>query len=154
MIAGSQRPSFIDRGLSSQLIADLRRLNPWWEYAPMPPQPRMRRHLVGQIRRRLEAGLAPIIVARGPRQVGKTTAQYQIISDLLDEGVPPTSILRVQFDELDSLRRLGEPILRISDWFEREVTMARFNALAAKGQQAYLFFDEVQNLDGWSAQRN
>ena len=152
MIAGNQRSLFIDRGLSPELVADLRLLNPWWEDAPMPPQPKMRRHLVGQTRRRLEAGLAPIVVVRGPRQVGKTTAQYQIIADLLDEGVPPTSILRVQFDELESLRRLGEPILRISDWFEREIAPARFNALAQEGQQAYLFFDEVQNLDGWSAQ--
>ena len=48
----------------------------------------------GQVRRRLEAGLAPIVALRGPRQVGTTTAQYQIISDLLDEGVPPTSILK------------------------------------------------------------
>ena len=118
----------------------------------MPPQPKMRRHLVAQIRSRLEAGLAPVIVVRGPRQVGKTTAQYQIISDLLREGVPPTNILRVQFDELDSLRRLSEPIIRISDWFERHITTERFNALAQNGKKAYLFFDEVQNLDGWSAQ--
>ena len=152
MIASNQRSLFIDWGLSPQLIADLRRLNPWWEQAAMPPQPRMRRHLVEQTRRRLEARLAPIVVVRGPRQVGKTTAQYQMISDLLDEGVPPTSILRVQFDELDSLTRLAEPILRISDWFEREVATARFNELAREGRQAYLFFDEVQNLRGWSAQ--
>ncbi len=84
--------------------------------------------------------------------MGKTTAQYQIISDLLREGAPPTSILRVQFDELESLRRLSEPILRISDWFERQITADRFNAMAQNGQKAYLFFDEVQNLEGWSAQ--
>ena len=152
MIASSQSSLFIDGGLSPALIADLRRLNPWWENAPMPPQPKMRRHLVPQIRRRLETGIAPVVVVRGPRQVGKTTAQYQIISDLLEEGVPPTNILRVQFDELYSLRNLKEPIIRISDWFERQITAARFNALAHEGQQAYLFFDEVQNLDGWSAQ--
>ena len=152
MIAEDKRDLFIDGGLSPQLVDDLRRLNPWWEDDPMPPQPSMRRHLVGQIRRRLELGLAPIVVVRGPRQVGKTTAQYQIISDLLDEGVPPTSILRVQFDELDSLRGLREPILRISDWFERQITSGHFNDLARRGQAAYLFFDEVQNLDGWSSQ--
>ena len=81
----------------------------------MPPQPRMRRHLVAQIRRLLEAEIAPIVVVRGPRQVGKTTAQFQIIADLLDEGVPPTNILRVQFDELASLRGIEAPILSISN---------------------------------------
>ena len=90
----------------------------------MPPQPRTRRHLVSQIRRRLDAEIAPIVVVRGPRQVG------MIIADLLAEGVPATSILRVQFDELESLRRTKEPIIAISDWFERQVTSDRFNELA------------------------
>ena len=118
----------------------------------MPPQPRTRRHLVQQIRSRLEAETAPIVMVRGPRQVGKTTTQLQIIEDLLEEGVPPTSILRVQFDELASLHGIGQPILLISDWFERTMTENRFNALARDGRKAYLFFDEVQNLNAWDAQ--
>ena len=151
-MASRQRSVFIAGDLPPALAADLRRLNPWWENAPLPPQPPLRRHLVTQVRRRLEAEIAPIVVVRGPRQVGKTTAQLQIIADLLDEGVPPTSILRVQFDELESLRGLPEPIVSISDWFERQIAPERFNALAQRGQKAYLFFDEVQNLNGWSAQ--
>ena len=152
LIMSSQDSFFADSWLSPQLVADLRRFNPWWEGAPMPLQPQTRRHLVAQIRRRLDAEIAPIIVVRGPRQVGKTTAQFQIIADLLDEGVSPTSILRVQFDELESLQRMADPILRISDWFERKITGAHFNALARDGQKAHLFFHEVQNLDGWPAQ--
>ncbi|MDE2725054.1 MAG: AAA family ATPase, partial [Gemmatimonadota bacterium] len=148
----SQDSLFADSGLPPQLVADLRDLNPWWEGDPMPLQPQTRRHLVAQMRRRLDAEIAPIIVVRGPRQVGKTTAQFQIIADLLDEGVPPTSILRVQFEELASLQRIEDPILAISRWFERKITGARFNALARDGQKAYLFFDEIQNLDGWDAQ--
>ena len=148
----SQDAFFVDSWLSPQLVADLRRFNPWWEGAPMPLQPQTRRHLVAQIRRRLDAEIAPIIVVRGPRQVGKTTAQFQIIADLLDEGVPPTSILRVQFDELASLKKIGDPVIAISRWFERKITGAHFNALARDGQKAYLFFHEVQNLDGWHAQ--
>ena len=139
-------------GLNRQLVNDLHRMNPWWEDTPMPVQPAMRRHLVQQIRRRLEAGIAPIVVVRGPRQVGKTTAQFQIIADLLDEGVPPNNILRVQFDELESLRGVAEPIITLSDWFERNVASDRFNTLARQDQTAYLFFDEVQNLDNWSSQ--
>ncbi|MDE0070995.1 MAG: ATP-binding protein [Caldilineaceae bacterium] len=147
-----QASFFIDDGLSMRLAADLRRLNPWWEGSPMLPQPRTRRHLVSQIRRRLEAEIAPIVIVRGPRQVGKTTAQFQIIADLLEEGVSPTSILRVQFDELESLKGIREPIIAISDWFERHIASDRFNALAQEGCKAYLFFDEVQNLDGWDSQ--
>jgi len=75
-----------------------------------------------------------------------------MIQDLLDEGVPPTSILRVQFDDLESLKKTPEPSLAISAWFERQITGARFNRLTSVSGKAYLFFDEVQNLAGWEAQ--
>lgn len=148
----SQPTIFADSGLPNALVDNLRRFNPWWEGEAMPVQPPTQRHLVGQIRRRLNAHVAPIVVVRGPRQIGKTTAQFQIIQDLLQEGVDPRRILRVQFDDLGTLKRLPEPILRISDWFERRIAPARFNTLAQAGSPAYLFFDELQNLDRWDAQ--
>ena len=142
----------VDYALPPRLAADLLRQNPWWVSEPAPPLPRMRRHLVSQIRQRLETAIAPVVMVRGPRQVGKTTAQLQIIADLLAEGAPATSILRVQFDDLASLRGVEEPILSICDWFERRIAPDLFNALAHEDSKAYLFFDEVQNLDGWEAQ--
>ena len=149
----SDQPSFfVDSGLPPALVDNLRRLNPWWEDEAMPVQPATRRHLVGQIRRRLDSGIAPVVGVRGPRQIGKTTAQFQIIQDLLDEGVDARRILRVQFDDLQSLDKLPEPILRISDWFERRITPKRFNSLAHGGEPAYLFFDEIQNLKRWDVQ--
>lgn len=143
---------FADYELPPELVRALRRLNPWWEGHPMPPQPRTRRHLVAQIRRRLDAEIASIVAVRGPRQVGKTTAQFQIIADLLKEGVPPTSILRVPFDELPALKNTQQPILDVADWFERHIIKKHFNTLARDGQKAHLFFDEVQNLDAWVPQ--
>ena len=119
---------------------------------PLPGFPPTRRHLAARVRRRLDADIAPIVTVRGPRQVGKTTIQLQLIADLLDEGVPPTSILRVQFDELASTDRLIDPILRIAYWFEENIATDRFNALDWQGRKAWLFLDEVQNLDNWSAQ--
>ena len=118
----------------------------------MPPQPRTRRHLVAQIRRRLDAEIASIVAVRGPRQVGKTTAQFQIIVDLLEEGILPTSILWVPFDELKSWDGISSLIFRICDWFEVEVAKNRFNMLARDGRKAHLFFDEIQNLENWSAE--
>lgn len=138
--------------LPPALVADLRRQNPWWTGEPAPVQPGPRRHLVGQIRRRLNLELAPIVAVRGPRQVGKTTAQLQIIEDLLAEGVPPHTVLRVQFDELRSLQPLVDPILRIADWFEHHIAGTHFNRLARAGQWAHLLFDEVQVVSGWHVQ--
>ena len=148
----NQGDFFVDLGLSPRLVSDLHRLNPWWEDEPMPLQPKTRRHLVAQIRRRVEAEIAPVVVVRGPRQIGKTTTQFQMIQDLLDEGVRPTSILRVQFDDLQSLRKADAPIIAISEWFERRIAEARFNRLASDSGKAYLFFDEVQNLKDWDTQ--
>ena len=138
--------------LPRPLVADLRRQNPWWRGDPAPVQPGPRRHLVGQMRRRLDPALAPIVAVRGPRQVGKTTAQLQIVEDLLAEGARPNTILRVQFDDLGSLRGLVDPILRIADWFEHHVAETHFNRLARAGRWAHLFFDEVQVVGGWHAQ--
>ena len=134
------------------LMDDLRRLNPWWAGIQPPATPATRRHLVQRVRRRLDAGIAPIIAIRGPRQVGKTTIQLQIIGDLLAEGVPPNNIMRVQFDELTSTHGLIDPILRIADWLEANIATDAFNNLAHQGQTAYLFVDEVQNIPGWSNQ--
>lgn len=138
--------------LPQPLVSDLRRQNPWWTGDPAPVQLGPRRHLVGQIRRRMNLELAPIVAVRGPRQVGKTTAQLQIIEDLLAEGAQPNIILRVQFDELGSLHDLVDPILRIADWFEHHVAGTHFNRLARAGQWAHLFFDEVQVVGGWHVQ--
>ncbi len=134
------------------LIDDLHRLNPWWSGIQPPATPATRRHLVQRVRRRLNSGIAPIIAVRGPRQVGKTTIQLQIITDLLAEGVPPNNIMRVQFDELASTEGLTDPILRIADWLEANVATDAFNNLAHQGQTAHLFVDEVQNIPGWSNQ--
>lgn len=138
--------------LSPALIQDLRRMNPWWESAPLQPLPSTRRHLVKTIRRRLNLKLAPIVVVRGPRQIGKTTAQLQVLSDLLNEGIPPQNIFRVQCDELPELMKLPEPLLRLTDWYEKTVLKQTLNAAAHAGHRTYLFLDEVQNLPDWAPQ--
>ena len=143
---------FDDDRLSPALISALGLLNPWWEGAPAPAQPETRRHLVAQVRRRVETEIAPVVVVRGPRQTGKTTIQFQMIQDLLAEGVPPTSILRVQFDELEALGDTVDPIIAIADWFQRNVASALFNRLVLESGKAYLFFDEIQNLRNWHVQ--
>jgi len=53
---------FPEYALSPQLIADLGRMNPWWESKPLPPFLKTRRHLVESMRRCLERKLAPMVV--------------------------------------------------------------------------------------------
>lgn len=114
--------------------------------------PLTRRHLVKSIHRRLVNRLAPIVVVRGPRQIGKTTAQFHVIVDLLAKGVQPHRILRVQFEENLSLTGLNEPVLRIVEWYEKVILKKNLNQAAHDGEPAYLFLDEVQNLKDWDKQ--
>lgn len=139
--------------LPQETLNDLGRMNPWWQGERMAPLPSTRRHLVAQISSRLQSRLAPIIVVRGPRQVGKSTAQMQVIADLLNGGVPPLHVFRVQFDELPGLSSTGrEPILRLVDWYERGLLGSSINELAHLGHRIFLFLDEIQNLADWDVQ--
>jgi predicted AAA+ superfamily ATPase len=127
--------------------------NPWWQAKPMRPLPPFRRWLFQQTLRDLKAGLAPVTVLRGPRQVGKTTLQEHIIDHLLrEQRVSPTRIFRIQFDEIPSLKGLGDPILGLCRWFEDRVLKGSFNEQARREKPVFLFFDEVQNLTDWAPQ--
>jgi len=158
--AGSRMPSEMadqPRFLPSMLLEahaqDLRRMNPWWEGRPTQVLPTTRRHLVASIHRRLQTGLAPIVVIRGPRQIGKSTAQLQVIADLLAQGISPLHILRAQWDDLPEFGELGkEPILRLVDWYENAILGQSINTVARAGGSVYLFFDEVQNIADWDVQ--
>lgn len=139
-------------GLDLDTVSALHQMNPWWQGNAMEQLPVTRRHLVQQIAKRFEYRLAPITVIRGSRQIGKTTACLQVISDLLTSGVAPIRIFRVQFDDIESFRIGKDPILRIVQWYEKHILQGTLNNMAAAGQECYLFFDEVQNLDDWSTQ--
>lgn len=143
---------FSEMKLSDPLVRDLRRMNPWWEGNPLPVLPATRRHLVAQTHHRLKLRLAPVVVVRGPRQIGKTTAQLQVLGDLLKAGVPAPNIFRVQCDELPELTRLTEPLLRLVDWYEGAILGKTLNQAAHAGEPTYLMLDEVQNLPDWAAQ--
>lgn len=147
-----QEMIFPEMRLSDGLVRDLYRQNPWWQRGALPELPTTRRHLVKAIKRRLETRLAPIVVVRGPRQIGKTTAHMQVLQDLLDAGLSPECILRVQCDDLPELAKLSEPILRLVDWFEDAILRKKLNDAARQGLKTYLFFDEVQNLSDWAEQ--
>ena len=127
--------------------------NPWWRQKPMRPLPPFKRWLFKPTLQRVKTGLAPVTVLRGPRQVGKTTLQEHIIDHLLhQENVNPRRILRIQFDELPTLRGLVDPILSLCRWFEERILKGTFNEFARREEQAFLFFDEVQNLSEWAPQ--
>ena len=130
----------------------LNRMNPWWQEGTVPLMPRTMRDLVPLVERRMRQRLAPIIVVRGPRQVGKTTAQLQVIERLLAAGVKPKLIMRMQCDELPSVAGEHEQLLAAVAWFEANILRQSLNQATREHGPVYLFFDEVQNVPTWTAQ--
>jgi len=126
--------------------------NPWWIGQGDADIPPIRRWAFEPVLRSFENGLSPATVLRGPRQVGKTTLLKQIVAHLLQQGLPPTRVLRIQFDELPELLKLSMPILELCQWYESAVLGMSFHAAAAKGQRAHIILDEVQNLPDWAPQ--
>ena len=140
-------------GLSADTVRFLERLNPWWQAMAGMTTPDMRRWAYDEVLERFRTRITPVVAMRGPRQVGKTTIQLQLIERFLRlEKVPPRQILRVQFDEAPALGTLQNPIETIVRWFEDQVLGESLNAAAQSGKEVYFFFDEVQNLANWSEQ--
>ena len=140
--------------LTQGLEANLQRWNPWWQDKPQPTLPPFRRWAFSTAIKRLRTGPAKGTVLTGPRQVGKSTLMRQIIQTLLDEDTNPKHIFHVPFDELEEFSKFKteDPIIRLSDWFERRILQKTFNEAAREGKLVYLFLDEVQNLERWAPQ--
>ena len=144
----ANQPTLFDLGdaITERL---LREMNPWWQGLPIPNLQPVRRWAYASLLRGLQSALAPMVVLRGPRQVGKSTLQAQVIDELLRQGADPKRILRVQFDDL-KLHRRREPILEVVWWFADHIMGAPL--AAPSPHPVYLFLDEVQNLPDWAPQ--
>jgi predicted AAA+ superfamily ATPase len=138
--------------LPLELAQNIRSVNPWWVGEQMLRPPKFRRWPFERILRSLKQGMTPATVLRGPRRVGKTILLQQAIEFLLAEGTDAKRILYIPFDELPTLRGIQEPVLAISRWFEKQILGTTFNANANENRPAFLFLDEVQNLDEWAPQ--
>lgn len=127
----------------------LREMNPWWRGEPVPRVPPTRRWPFNSLLHQVQEGPASFVLLRGPRQVGKTVLQLQVIQELLHQGVAPQRILRVQVDDLPALRqehgRKRSLILDLAYWFAENILRSTLTAAANAGAPALLFLDEAQN---------
>src|SRR3990167_8606646 len=83
------------------------------------------------------------MVAIGMRRTGKTHFLLQTIHDLLTE-VPITRILFINFEDDRLLPLTQDKFRELIDAF-----YARYPE--NHDQLCYLFFDEIQNVEGWHA---
>ncbi len=112
--------------------------NPWWKENKISKELALdyRRKIFPEIKNLVK--LRQILILSGLRRVGKTTAMYQLMEDLLKEDIKPDKIFYFSFDEkienlLDILQKYNE--LVNVDW---------------RKEKCYLFFDEIQKLRDWS----
>jgi predicted AAA+ superfamily ATPase len=139
--------------LASGAERRLRDSNPWWQGDQQYGVSPVRRWAYDHVLKGLKAGIAPVTVLRGPRQVGKTTLLNQVIETLLGEGVEPARIFRIQFDDIPELQRLSSPILDLVAWYADEIAGESLHAFAKRHDgPIYLLLDEVQNLPDWATQ--
>lgn len=138
--------------LAEGLEEDIRRINPWWQGESSINVPPFKRWAFDLVLERITGGMAPIVALKGPRQVGKTTILNQTIQALLDSGVQPACIFRIQFDELPQLRKLSQPILELAWWYSNTILGKSFHKAASEGNKVFFFFDEIQNLSDWAPQ--
>src|SRR4051812_47646331 len=138
--------------LSGGLETVIKNGNPWWRGEPIAGLPSYRRWAFEPVYNRLTGGLAPAVVLRGPRQIGKTTLLTQVVDRLIRDGVDPRRLFRLQFDDLPDVKSLGMPIVELVEWYTREVLGESLNRAASEGRAPYLLLDEVQNLPDWAPQ--
>lgn len=127
-------------------------MNPWWMGEKIPKLLQFQRWALKPVMEGIHNGPAPATVLRGPRQVGKTTVMLQAIQTLLDEGVAPHRIFRVNFDELQGAHSLLNPLLQMTQWYADTILQKSLNRSDMDGEGCYLFFDELQNLPDWAPQ--
>lgn len=111
--------------------------NPWWHDGSVPgPLTGRPRELVPDLLADMEGPRA--VVLTGIRRSGKTTLMYQMIEELIRQGVDPGRLLYINLEDL-----------ALDDVSLDEITAAHRQAFAPAAPR-YLFFDEVQTRPEWA----
>jgi predicted AAA+ superfamily ATPase len=83
-----------------------------------------------------------IQILTGLRRVGKSTILYQLIDQLIKEGVNPVHIFYCSFDEPEFQGKRLQELLK---------EYSRLTGVNYKDEKVYLFLDEVQKSKNWIA---
>ena len=123
-----------------RILKVLRAFNPWWSSGAVHPEfaKEYRRFAYYEAMKRLQQeDIRRTIVLTGTRRVGKTTIQYQMIDELLKQGVSPQQIMFCSMDH---------PLLKLSG-LDDILECYHENVWADK--KCYYFFDEIQYASDW-----
>lgn len=119
-------------------IEKLSEWNPWWENKASI------RDLAGLKRPKYDylvkaINIREVVIITGIRRSGKSTLMYQIIDNLLSQGVEPRQILFVNWED----KKL------VTDSLD-DIYLAYRKAMNLD-KKAYIFFDEIHRKEGWES---
>lgn len=123
-----------------QVIKVLRQYNSWWRNpADVKEEARPQKRLAyyEALKMIKHKTLRRFVVLSGARRVGKTTIMYQMIDNLLSEGVNPKNILYVSFDN---------PIVKL---INVDSVLSIYESLYPLEGTKYIFLDEIQYTENW-----
>lgn len=123
-----------------QVIKALRQYNPWWRNPSAikeESKPQKRLAYYEALKMIKHKTLRRFAVLSGARRVGKTTIMYQMIDNLIDEGVNPKNILYVSFDN---------PMVKL---IHVENVLSIYESLYPIEGTKYIFLDEIQYTEHW-----
>ena len=91
----------------------------------------------------LKLGIDLVVTITGPRRAGKTFFCFQLMRELLNNGVPKENLLYINFEDE---KLIGAKASDLDSLFEN------YCGLFEKDEKddIYLFFDEIQNVENWT----
>jgi len=125
------------------LQAIFRPYNPWWAepHSSFENIPAFHRPIFYQLCEELRT-VPQILSITGPRRIGKSTLLYQLIQNLLAEGVPANRLIYYSFDDPALITKR----IKVDELIDK----AMKTVLKQKEEgPTYLFLDEIQRLDRW-----
>lgn len=131
----------------------LTQINTWWDGNPIPQsllKADYKRRDFHSTRKLLWDNVRPVILLRGPRQVGKTTLCGQLIQDLTTPPhlVPPRAVIYLNIENSQIISN-PESIIRDSlEVYQQYVLETSFRNAE---QELYVFIDEIQKVDDWAS---
>lgn len=127
--------------------------SPWIDKTSLLQEPEAyKREAYYQVEREMYAKHGMAVLIKGPRRVGKTEIQKQLIWDLIKvRGVEPKRVLYLSFDDVQVLAERPEDrarvIQNVLDAWAGLLGATSFDRIEGP---AYCFFDEVQAVDAWA----
>ncbi len=122
------------------MLSILMNMNPWWQSGIVPKNllKDFKRNCYFTCKNAFFNEIRRTVIMSGARRTGKTTVMYQLISDLIQDGVKPQNILFFTFDH---------PVIRTAG-IEELLSIYKNNI--SDDDKFYLFIDEVQFQKDWT----